>query len=512
VAYATGLPPANAFSARGIEMTPELWTHIQQLVSSSPGTISRPLSFVGALFPFKIAMSNAIFEKNLTMNGAILEDGCEFTDCTFKSGLGLQYVDFRNGPGVFRNCTVEGYLSASWAHTGKHIAFMSSKMQDVDARGLSGTFQLNACTVTGSCSFKDSNFDNLVLASTLFEADLDITNIEAASIQAAGVRLPTAPVPKIGPLTAKRIDFDSVQFGHRVDLTASADHIRFSGAAFPSGGRLKLGGGAVDLSRVTIGAPLAVIGDNTIAVTSIQNADAGSLTLSHLDLSTCHFHGAHGLEAIGLESTVRLRTPPRMRARRRCIADEALWRSERGTWRSADWKISPPPYESAWEAHQRANPKPYHEERRSASPAGVASVYRALRKSLEGRSNEPGAADFYYGEMEMRRRDKSTSRPERAIIWIYWAVAGYGLRASRAFAWLITAFLLGAFVMAEIGLKKRNDDPEDALVAAVEGLIPGVSSGMALTSWGRFIDVLLTVIGPILLGVAALAIRNRVKR
>ena len=139
-------------------------------------------------------------------------------------------------------------------------------------------------------------------------------------------------------------------------------------------------------------------------------------------------------------------------------------------------------------------------------------MYRALRKSLEGRSNEPGAADFYYGEMEMRRRDSSTSRLERAIIWLYWAVAGYGLRASRAFGWLVGAFLLAAFAMAKVGLKRANDDPEDALIAAVEGLIPGVSGDMALTSWGRLIDVLLTIIGPILLGLAALAIRNRIKR
>ncbi|MFZ1177322.1 MAG: hypothetical protein WAO15_13855, partial [Mycobacterium sp.] len=30
-------------------------------------------------------------------------------------------------------------------------------------------------------------------------------------------------------------------------------------------------------------------------------------------------------------------------------------------------------------------------------------IYRDLRKGLEEAKNEPGAADFYYGEMEMRR-------------------------------------------------------------------------------------------------------------
>jgi hypothetical protein len=36
-------------------------------------------------------------------------------------------------------------------------------------------------------------------------------------------------------------------------------------------------------------------------------------------------------------------------------------------------------------------------------PARLAVLYRQLRKAQEDAKNEPGAADFYYGEMEMRR-------------------------------------------------------------------------------------------------------------
>ena len=50
-------------------------------------------------------------------------------------------------------------------------------------------------------------------------------------------------------------------------------------------------------------------------------------------------------------------------------------------------------------------------------PAQVAAVYRDRRRSFEAKSDEPGAADFYYGEMEMRRRcacrrtEASSTRP-----------------------------------------------------------------------------------------------------
>jgi hypothetical protein len=47
--------------------------------------------------------------------------------------------------------------------------------------------------------------------------------------------------------------------------------------------------------------------------------------------------------------------------------------------------------------------------------------------------NEPGAADFYYGEMEMRRYATDSRSGERWIIKLYELISGYGLRASRAF-------------------------------------------------------------------------------
>ena len=70
----------------------------------------------------------------------------------------------------------------------------------------------------------------------------------------------------------------------------------------------------------------------------------------------------------------------------------------------------------------------------------IAGLYRALRKGREDAKDEPGAADFYYGEMEMRRHVGRTSdrpadnhasvlsrgRVERSILTAYWLVSGYG--------------------------------------------------------------------------------------
>ena len=55
----------------------------------------------------------------------------------------------------------------------------------------------------------------------------------------------------------------------------------------------------------------------------------------------------------------------------------------------------------------RRGPTP-NDKPEALSPGAVAVLYRALRKSREDAKDEPGAADFYYGEMEMRRHDRGT--------------------------------------------------------------------------------------------------------
>jgi hypothetical protein len=69
----------------------------------------------------------------------------------------------------------------------------------------------------------------------------------------------------------------------------------------------------------------------------------------------------------------------------------------------------------------------------------LAGLYRALRKAREDNKDQAGAADLYYGEMEMRRRaampegrGQLRAWAEKFVIAIYWLLAGYGLRATKA--------------------------------------------------------------------------------
>jgi hypothetical protein len=153
-------------------------------------------------------------------------------------------------------------------------------------------------------------------------------------------------------------------------------------------------------------------------------------------------------------------------------------------------------------------------------------LYRALRKGREDSKDEPGAADFYYGEMEMRRqrtaprsgRDESvgahpTSWAERWILRLYWLVAGYGLRASRALVGLaITIALLGAVSLDLWGFRPDRSYGR-ALLFALESSISLFRAPEAkLTAGGEVIQIVLRLAGPLFFGLALLSLRARVKR
>ncbi|MFZ3568771.1 hypothetical protein ACOKM5_17605 [Streptomyces sp. BH097] len=178
------------------------------------------------------------------------------------------------------------------------------------------------------------------------------------------------------------------------------------------------------------------------------------------------------------------------------------------------------------------------------SLATLAITYRQLRKAREDAKDEPGAADFYYGEMEMRRHSKGRRTAERWLLQIYWLVSGYGLRASRALGWLLAAMTLTVIAMMQFGLPQEaprqevvresvhgewktyieKGDPQnptgerftsqrfDKALNVTLNSVVFRSSGQDLTVVGGYIEMASRFFEPVLLGLAALAIRGRVKR
>ena len=112
----------------------------------------------------------------------------------------------------------------------------------------------------------------------------------------------------------------------------------------------------------------------------------------------------------------------------------------------------------------------------------------------------------------MRRRDLTTSQADRLIVWAYWLVSGYSLRAIRSLFWLLCLFVAGSIAMHEIGITKSHNSWHTAFISSAQSMIPGLSIDAKLTSNGEALAIALMIVGPVLFGLSALALRNRVKR
>ncbi|MGV9866982.1 pentapeptide repeat-containing protein, partial [Rhodococcus koreensis] len=361
----------------------------------------------------------------------------------------------------------------------------------------------------------------------------------------------------LGPIFGGTVDLDRATFHTRVRLIVLCSTMLLRDTQLRSGGRLQIhaadiaADGAEFLGRTILTDPgptaftealsedrrdrireLGAFAVGPAAVTSLCTANLGELVLSSVALDRCRFAGAYGLDKLRIDASCRLASTPGWRwrpwrfTRRRVIAEEGDWRRRYATW----------------------DREPGYGQLAPLPAAEIAGIYRDLRKGLEDIKNEPGAADFYYGEMEMRRlshrekhdRSAGTSRAERWLLHAYWAVSGYGLRAWRAFTAVALLILTAALMFWTIGIVPPsgtttkadsvdlttgtiNYQPEqrtvDGFRDALEfsgrnsiALLRNPGPGPELTRVGTVTDVLERLLTPVLLGFGLLALRGRTKR
>jgi hypothetical protein len=176
-----------------------------------------------------------------------------------------------------------------------------------------------------------------------------------------------------------------------------------------------------------------------------------------------------------------------------------------------------------WPVVQWSDPDPDRqkraEERAVLDPGQLAGLYRALRKAREDSKDQAGAADLYYGEMEMRRRiplprkrGRLRARADKLVIGAYWLLAGYGLRASRSVTALAVMVLLAAAPLALWGFHPSRTYWRSALFAAQSSLTLVHPPEAHLSASGEVVQILVRLAGPALVGLAILSLRSRIKR
>ena len=306
-------------------------------------------------------------------------------------------------------------------------------------------------------------------------------------------------------------------------------------------------------------------------ISSLCGANLTGVSIASLDLRACIIADAHNLDKLRLEGPRAFSRTPRWKAvrtgwafppfwkwtKRQTLAEEHIWRHdyENGLRREGwHWTSTWPSVESNWViplthtsvlrivARCRRRPsgrltyisrvlarhrktRKATTERRRRRAREIAALYRALRKGHEDNKDEPGAADFYYGEMEMRRAALPLG-VERTVLHLYWLVSGYALRASRSLTAALVFLFSAAVLLRWVGFAEVESsgtglaDAPTASTSLSATLIYCAKTGIGLmrdpqptlTLWGDVIQILVRLLIPVFLGLTVLSVRGRVKR
>lgn len=502
-------------SLRGVEIPQELLDEVLSILTDGKNRLTTPISFAGAELSASIRLDNWALDRWIDFTGAIILGSGVFRHCSFSERFSTRLAFFNGGALSFIGCTFAEDLDLSYTHVERtSIAFTSCTFgRSFTAAGLNGPLLLTDCQCQADFVLRGADAPVIVLERCFVGGDFDAADIRCQAFRAPYLRAPIAH--QLGPLTIENdCALVHAQFGARVRLQVQSGELDLSGAQLLGGGHVLLIGGDVILGQLATGGALRISGvpssGSKPTILGLQDADAGLMSFAHVDMSRCVFYGAHDLGGVVIEPTVQFAVTHSLRhTRRRCIADEFAWRLHTGGIRAWGWQLA---------GTAISGPKPGDDGNRgqvvlpALRASQVAAVYRDLRRSFEARADEPGAADFYYGEMEMRRHSREPGLAERGIIWLYWILSGYGLRAWRAFAWLAALVVVAGLVMADGGFAERCVTRASSFIFAIRAVLPGVHSQRILTVRGEIVEIVLALVGPVLFALALLALRGRVRR
>jgi uncharacterized protein YjbI with pentapeptide repeats len=501
--------------------------------------IGGPVSFKYVKFRGPAESADAIFDGRTEFIGAKFLDNAPFQGALFLDEARFERVRFL-GVASFQHGRFHGIAGFGGVRFALHADFIDTHfLRDSSFGGVKfgGDAWFSDCIFFDKADFSEARFDggawfpdakfkaDASFAGAKVEVDALFNDVEfVGDAIFDGVKVKGATVFRSSTVGGV-LRLDDFMASGTVEVTVTSNGVKCARARFSDRVCLSLVGGDLWLTDSKFAAPVTIESSlqrvaearppgaepERVRIRSLRGTDAGHLTLTDADLSRCVLSG--------------LRRPEQLRLGGRCVFAPTprgwYWRWKMVPWRWTAretlfeehlWRGSPaaPGPQGGW-----AHLDPGVEDNAEATPERLEVLYRQLRASLEAARNEPGAADFYYGEMEMRRR-AARNRSERWLLNGYWLISGYGLRATRALAGFVALTLAAALVLQYAGFEGPVPRYLNCLLYAVGSVVSlSLASGhlpTVMTAWGDVTRIVLRIGGPVLLGLAALAFRGRVKR
>ena len=507
--------------------------------------------FGGAQFSRIAVFGGAQFSGDAEFAGAQFDGDAWFSNAQFSSDAQFDKTQFSRDA-VFRETQFDGRARFAEAQFSRNAVFAEAQFSRnawFDKTQFTGRAWFSNAQFSGNAQFGEVQFSREAWFSEAqfrrdarfggarFSGDAQFGGVQfSGDAWFPGTQFAQARV--FGPVLAfSSLILDRATFEQDITIEIVAEELSCVGTLFAKAATLRLRRAQVLLDAAVFTKPSTVAFAPDLPrrhaqprLLSLRGVDVATLTLRELNLATCLFQGAHHLDQLRIEGARPFADTPgawrlqlgrwrmpiwRRWSRRQTLAEEHRWRAELSRPRPARWSwIDRPTWHGPTSQTPRWVVERTGQQVQQLGPDGLAVLYRALGKAQEDSKNQPGAADFYYGEMEMRRQDPNTPWPEWVILWLYWLVSGYGLRGLRALASLAVVVLGLAMLLHLVGYATHPSPASvwgSLLYAASSALWIG-DDDVRLTGWGKLLRIALRLAGPVLLGLALLSIRNRVKR
>jgi uncharacterized protein YjbI with pentapeptide repeats len=453
-----------------------------------------------------IHFSDSSFESDVDFTG--LQFGtARFTNCKFSGDALFNDSEF-TGDAIFQDCVFDGQ-ALFWGCQFEDDGFFKSSRFTGRAVFQNSLFNGDGLFI-GDRFDGDANFNACKFKAASFNGNqfAGFTQILGAEFGGAAyfeqcrfggpAHFGRSEFARDAHFGRMQLDGHDLSFDHAVcHDTLYLDRVKLTAptkVVVPRGTR-------VSLEESTLSQPLTVVTHPQEQRASFDDAPTQLVSLQNVTLEAPLLLGDTGLDYLRI-TTVDPGWP--VRRRRRIIADELPLLDGSG------------PDES----------DTHHPKQDAPHPKQVEAIYRQLRAALEASKAAPAAADFYYGEMEMRRRSCARPSFDRTLLALYKCTSGYGLRASRA---LLTYLLV---LLGTTLLLRRETDWFVASPTAAAG-----SSGLSFTStWdvfaiaarssvsvlsantngltaaGTILFIVLRLVGPATIALTILAVRAKVQR
>jgi uncharacterized protein YjbI with pentapeptide repeats len=450
--------------------------------------VERTVDFTRTRFPYETTVNGYADMNPTEIKGALHLDGCTFGTATQGGRHLLQNLNLDGAS--LSDCEFFGRVSFARCYATSPIVITNAHVRQSDAPVEPDRndylfpkpqFDLTDLDLGAGGRLDGVHVDGSVAMSCVgLDGELEVSLSATESVDMTGT---TPAYAALEVDAGSRIEFRRCLFQRGGVISCSTPHLGFS---------------ECDARQPLVVAESSV---GTATLVELNRTNVEQMVLSGLDLRYAVFRDVSNLDKLRVQGAPWFhRAPRRFGTGRQVLQDEVILRDAAG--------------EKRWRPLLRPGA-----DVAGSTAADVAAVYRSLRKSREDAKDEPGGADFYYGEMEMRRRTVGVFTVENSLLAAYAWTSGYALRAWRAVAALIGVLILGGILLDRYGYEDGGAVADERADGVIEQSLLLMQVAVALTRMppdltmsGEAVVVAVRLVVPVLLALALLAIRNRVRR